>query len=37
VAALTGKKNVGLSAETPLTLHLAEPVNIEPVDLKSQD
>lgn len=34
VAALTGKKNVGLSAETPLTFRLAEPVNIEPVNVE---
>jgi hypothetical protein len=30
VAALTGKKNVRLPAETPLTFRLVEPVNIEP-------
>lgn len=30
VAALTGKKNVRLSAETPMTFRLVEPVNISP-------
>ncbi len=34
VAALTGKKNVRLSAETPMTFHLVEPVNIEPVNVE---
>ncbi len=36
VAALTGKKNVRLSAETPLTFRLAEPVSIEPVKVQPE-
>jgi len=37
VAALTGKKNVGLSAETRLTFRLAEPVSIEPANVEPKD